>query len=86
MLVQKKFLRPFFICPEKIFNSGKKIFTPPPPARQHFLEKKKNSSKGLFLKKNNEHSKNFEKKFVHAENGPLPLAHKRIETRYQFLF
>jgi hypothetical protein len=25
MLVRKKFLRPFFICPENIFNSGKKF-------------------------------------------------------------
>jgi hypothetical protein len=68
MLVRKNFLRPYFICPEKIFDSGKKIFTP--PLANTFWKKKKNSSKGLFKKKNNEHSKKFWKKFVHAENGP----------------
>ena len=45
MLVRKNFLRPYFICPEKIFDSGKKIFTPPP--RQHFLEKKKKFEQGI---------------------------------------
>jgi hypothetical protein len=42
MLVWKKLVRPFFICPENFLDSGKKIFTspqpPPPPARQQFLE------------------------------------------------
>ena len=44
MLVQKNFFRPSFICPEKIFDSGEKIFIPLP---QQFLEKKIKFEQGI---------------------------------------
>ena len=81
MLVRKKFVQPFFICPEKICDSEINFHLPPPPtARQHFLEEKTNSSKGLIKKKKTNTAKHFEKKWttppitflmVH----PLPSAH-----------
>ena len=60
MLVRKKFLRPFFICPEKIWL--REINFHPPPRSPTLFGEKKNSSKGLLKKKNNEHSKKFWKK------------------------
>jgi hypothetical protein len=66
MLVRKNFLRPYFICPEKIFGSREKNFHPPPPSPTLFGKKKKIRARDYLKKKITNTAKNFEKKFVHA--------------------
>ena len=61
MLVRKNFLT-LFLCPEKIFMSGK---MPPPPLRARISKKKKLATQ----------AKNFEKMIVHVGNGPPPPPH-----------
>jgi hypothetical protein len=45
---------------------------PPPPLANNFWKKKKIRARDYLKKIINNTAKNFEKKFVHVENGPPP--------------